>query len=185
MSSNAINIRLLLTVLLLSSYSVHAIDWSFRAPHDAVPENAEEYEWAEESTELPAFPEKEKMLQITFDRPNPRFKFFIDPETLSVGDDGVVRYVLMLRSPSGSENIMYEGIRCSKQDYKTIAFGTAKGKFRHLSRPRWKEITETSNNWFRRDLWQFYFCLADERLKVINRDNILRRIQNPNTILLK
>jgi hypothetical protein len=185
MNSKVFSVKLLLAVLLLSTLSVQAATWSYRDPHDAVPE-VEEYEWAEERVELPAYPEKEKMVKINFNRPNQRFEFFIDPQTLTVGDDGVVRYVLMLRSLSGSENIMFEGIRCDKRDYKTFAFGTSKDTFRELTRPTWKEITQTSNSWFRHDLWKHYFCFAAERFDDANtREKILRRLNIPTSLWLK
>ena len=183
MNSNAFREKLVLVVLLLGSLSAQASSWSFSAPHDTVPKNAEEYEWTENKADLPAYPDKEKLVRIKFDRPDARFEFFIDPETLTVGDDDVVRYVLLLRSPSGSENIMFEGIRCGSKDYKTFAFGTRENKFRQLRSPAWKEITKTSNNWFRYDLWKYYFCSMDERLKVITRENILQRLRNPSDLL--
>ena len=73
-----------------------------------VPKGVERYEWVEERVELPAYPEQEKMVRIEFDRPDQRFEYFIDPKSLSVGEDGVVRYVLMLRSPPGRRTL------CSK-----------------------------------------------------------------------
>lgn len=182
MKSNSIGVKLLLAVLLLNTLYAQAAKWSYRDPHDVVPKGVEEYEWVEERVELPAYPEREKMVRIEFDRPDQRFEYFIDPKSLSVGEDGVVRYVLMLRSPSGSENIMFEGIRCSKRDYKTFAFGTAKDTFRQLRNPAWKEITQTSNNWFRHDLWKHYFCFAEERLSTaITRESILRRLNIPTS----
>ena len=174
------SVKLLLTLSLSSTFSVPAAQWSFRAPHDAVPQNAEEYKWAEERVELPAYPNKEKMVRLDFDRSDRRFEFFIDPETLTVGEDGVIRYVLLLRSPSGSENLMFEGMRCTERDYKTFAFGTAEGKFRQLRSPAWKEITQTSNNWFRHDLWKKYFCYVEDDLTVkTTREGILQRLAIP------
>jgi len=185
MNSKVFSVKLLLVVLLLSTLSLQAAQWSYRDPHDAVPD-VEEYEWAEERVELPAYPDKEKMVKIDFDRSGQRFEFFIDPQTLTVGDDGVVRYVLMLRSPSGSENIMFEGIRCNKRDYKTFAYGTAKETFRPLTRPAWKEITKTSNSWFRHDLWKHYFCFDEERLDAAHtQERILRRLNIPHSLWLK
>lgn len=43
----------------------------------------------------------------------------IDPKTLSVGKDGVVRYVLVARSTSGALNVLYQGIRCQTGEVKT------------------------------------------------------------------
>lgn len=43
----------------------------------------------------------------------------IDPKTLSVGDDGVVRYVMVARSPSGALNVLFQGVRCATAEVKT------------------------------------------------------------------
>ncbi len=45
----------------------------------------------------------------------------IDPQTLAVGEDGVIRYVMVARSPSGALNALYEGIRCGSAETKTYA----------------------------------------------------------------
>lgn len=186
MHSIVLSAKLLPAVLLLSTLSAPAANWSYHDPHDELPDNIEEYEWAEERVALPTYPEKEKMVNLNFDRPNQKFEFFIDPQTLTVGDDGVIRYVLMLRSSSGSENVMFEGIRCGEKDYKTFAFGTAENSFRQLTRPTWKEITQTSNSWFRHDLWKNYFCFVEDRLDtIITREKILRRLNIPTSLWLK
>lgn len=180
-NSVAFVIKLLLVFAwLLTSLSVSAANWSFRAPHDPVPQNAEEYEWAEEKVDLPEFPLKERMLKIEFNRIDTRFDYFIDPETLSVGEDGVVRYVILLRSKSGTENIMFEGIRCTQREYKTVAFGTADAKFRPLKSAAWKDIPNTGNNWYRYDLWERFLCVSGGNLtNQIDRDSILYRIKHP------
>src|SRR5580692_1571868 len=38
--------------------------------------------------------------------------FAIDPKSLSIGTDGVVRYTVVITSPAGARNVRYEGIRC-------------------------------------------------------------------------
>ena len=45
----------------------------------------------------------------------------IDPKTLSVGEDGVVRYVMVARSSSGALNVLYQGVRCQTGEVKTYA----------------------------------------------------------------
>lgn len=43
----------------------------------------------------------------------------IDPKTLSVGEDDVVRYVMVARSSSGALNVLYQGVRCQTGEVKT------------------------------------------------------------------
>lgn len=45
----------------------------------------------------------------------------IDPKTLAVGDDGVVRYVMVARSSSGALNALFQGLRCATAEVKTYA----------------------------------------------------------------
>lgn len=61
----------------------------------------------------------------------------IDPKTLSVGEDGVVRYVLVARSTSGALNVLYQGIRCQTGEAKTY------GRWDNQS--RWN--TSRSDDW--------------------------------------
>ena len=45
----------------------------------------------------------------------------VDPASVQVGDDGVVRYVVVATSASGTVNAIYEGIHCSKGEVKVYA----------------------------------------------------------------
>jgi CNP1-like family len=45
----------------------------------------------------------------------------IDPATLTITRDGVVRYVVVASSPGGGMNVMYEGIRCTTAQYRVYA----------------------------------------------------------------
>jgi hypothetical protein len=48
-------------------------------------------------------------------------KYGIDPATLSVTPEGVVRYVIVASSADGGQNVMYEGIRCSAGQHRVYA----------------------------------------------------------------
>ncbi|MDD4944117.1 MAG: CNP1-like family protein, partial [Rhodoferax sp.] len=48
-------------------------------------------------------------------------KFGVDPATLSITPDGIVRYVMVAQNATGSVNAMYEGIRCATGQVKTYA----------------------------------------------------------------
>ena len=127
---------LLAAVLLLHAAASQARSWSYRDPHDHAPRHVEEYEWQEQEAELPAFPKEESLLALPIQRPDSRHRFLIDPETLAVGEDGVVRYTLVMRSLSGGRNVMYEGIHCTEKAYKTFAYGTRDNQLRALSKPK-------------------------------------------------
>lgn len=48
-------------------------------------------------------------------------RFGVDPASVTVGSDAVVRYVVVATSPSGTVNAMYEGIRCGTGEVKVYA----------------------------------------------------------------
>lgn len=53
--------------------------------------------------------------------PGSALVYGIDPATLVVDNQGVVRYVLVARSASGALNVLYEGIRCQTAELITYA----------------------------------------------------------------
>ena len=48
-------------------------------------------------------------------------RFGVDPASVSVGPDGVVRYVVVASSATGAVNAMYEGVRCKTAEVKVYA----------------------------------------------------------------
>jgi hypothetical protein len=86
------------------------------------------------------------------------FKFFIDPQSLSVGADGVVRYTLVARSSSGAETVSYEGMRCGVPGhYRVYAFGNA-GAWSKNPNADWRPIEPKSIQRWHNVLSGQYFC---------------------------
>ena len=83
------------------------------------------------------------------------FRFFIDSASLSL-ERGVVRYTLVARSPSGYENVTYEGIRCDSNSVRIYAFGNAGAWSRSDS--DWKPIEARSVQRWHNELRSRYFC---------------------------
>ena len=48
-------------------------------------------------------------------------RFAVDPDSVSVGADSVVRYVVVASSPTGTVNALYEGLRCNTAEVKVYA----------------------------------------------------------------
>lgn len=68
--------------------------------------------------------------------------FGIDPATLAISPDGIVRYVVVTRNSSGSVNAMYEGIRCATGEVKTYARANDAGVWSTVATPVWRELTD-------------------------------------------
>lgn len=69
-------------------------------------------------------------------------RYGVDPASVSLGADGVIRYVMVARSDSGALNAWYEGLRCASAEVKTYARwrpGTP-GSWGLVERPEWREL---------------------------------------------
>lgn len=85
-------------------------------------EEQDKLNWKEEGVRLPPYPKDSELIEFPVSS-GATFRFFIDPASVGVGGDGVVRYTLIARSPSGVSNISYEGMRCSTKSFKVFAQG--------------------------------------------------------------
>lgn len=71
-------------------------------------------------------------------------KFGVDPASIAISSDGVVRYVVVASSPSGAMNAMYEGIRCATGEFRTYARYTPSGKWIQASNSNWRQLTDST-----------------------------------------
>jgi hypothetical protein len=77
--------------------------------------------WVENKVDtLPPLPQDSSLLPFEVSGNTP-LQFAIDRNSLSVGTDGVVRYTVVVTSPSGARNVNYEGIRCDTYEWRLYA----------------------------------------------------------------
>jgi hypothetical protein len=69
-------------------------------------------------------------------------KFGVDPTSLAITPDGIVRYVMVAVNASGSVNAMFEGIRCATGEVKTYARSNAGGIWSNVKEPQWRNLTD-------------------------------------------
>jgi hypothetical protein len=76
-----------------------------------------------------------------------RLHFGVDPISLAISADGVVRYVVVASSNSGSGavNAMYEGLRCATSEIKTYARTTTAGDWHPVEQAHWRSIYASSS----------------------------------------
>lgn len=58
---------------------------------------------------------------IALDAPRSGLRYGVAPASVTIGSDGIVRYVVVATGASGAVNAMYEGIRCNTGEYKVYA----------------------------------------------------------------
>ena len=67
-------------------------------------------------------------------------RFGVDPDSLRVTPDGIVRYVMVARSPGGNVNASYEGIRCLTAEVKIYARHNTAGQWNAVSNAQWRPL---------------------------------------------
>ena len=58
---------------------------------------------------------------IPLEVPGSTLRFGIDPDSVAIGADRVVRYVVVATSSTGAVNAMYEGLRCNTGEVRIFA----------------------------------------------------------------
>lgn len=131
--------------------------------------------WKEQAFELPAYPDGQHYVSVPLQIAGSRLEMSIDEPSLVIGEDGVVRYVMLLRAPSGSENLFYEGIRCSTREWRTYAYGDSAGTWRTVEGGEWAPIRNLGVERYRERLYRYYLC--DPAMGTLRRAEMLRRMR--------
>ena len=132
--------------------------------------------WKEQPMELPPMPDGKHYVEVPLQIAGSDLEMFIDEPSLSIGEDGVVRYALLLRSPTGSENLFYEGIRCSTREWRTYAYGDSAGGWSPVDESRaWGPIRNLGVERYRDRLYRYYLC--DPALGTLLRAEMLKRMR--------
>lgn len=120
--------------------------------------------WQEIQARLPPYPKGGNLVEFTVSSATGN-RFFIDYDAISVGADGVVRYSVLIRSPSGAETVSYEGMRCETGERKLYAFGHQDGKgggqWSRNRYAKWEPIPARQATSHQRELFFHYLCTVD------------------------
>jgi hypothetical protein len=96
-------------------------------------------DWKESETPPPPTFNKDKLVAVDMPR-HVTLKFGVDPSTLKITPDGIVRYVMVATNSTGSVNAFYEGIRCQTGEVKTYARYNASGQWSPVQVPEWAPL---------------------------------------------
>lgn len=122
-------------------------------------EGEEEKVWKEKEVEPPTFPKQENLVEIYVSAVATN-KYFIDSSTLDVGTDGVVRYVLVVKTSGGATNISFEGMHCKELTWKHYATGGSDGTWTksRAVRTEWRPIENKPVNRHHAAISRDLFC---------------------------
>lgn len=88
-------------------------------------------DWKESEAPRPPTLQTEGLIALDMERS--ALHWGIDPRSITIGEDRIVRYVVSATSTSGTVNAMYEGIRCNTGEVKVYA--------RHAPGAGWTQVT--------------------------------------------
>lgn len=114
-------------------------------------------DWKEIEAKIPAYPKDGNLLPFEAGAASPH-RFFIDAQSLSIGEDGVVRYILVIKTAGGATNVTFEGIRCDTREQKYYALGQANGTWTRARNPQWRHIEYREVNRHHNVLFGDYLC---------------------------
>ncbi len=132
--------------------------------------------WREQRSDLPAYPEHlDRLLPLGISTGGHPYKIYLDPASLSVGADGVVRFTSILISSSGVWNVTYEGMHCGEKTWRRLAYGSS-GRWYRLDSTEWTHIDGRGINRFRKVLYKEYFCELSEQGE--SAEVLVRKLRN-------
>lgn len=101
-------------------------------------------DWRESEAPPPPVPAASRMIPI--DMPGSSLRFGVDAASVSVGRDGVVRYVVLAIGAGGAMNAIYEGVRCSTAEVKVYARQAASGGWVPTPAAEWQRLHEVTHS---------------------------------------
>lgn len=155
-----------------------------RPAYNALNPNFEEEGPWQEQREVapPPFPKPEDLREI-YVSPVATNTYLIDASTLAVGSDGVVRYVLVVRTSGGATNVSYEGIHCRERSWKHYATGRSDGTWAKslAMRSEWRLIENKPLNPHHAALNRDLFCPRGRAIQTVEEGrNALRLGKHPD-----
>lgn len=98
-------------------------------------------DWKE--ADVPAPPALRTGGLIPLELPRSELRFGVDPASVSLGKDGIVRYVVVAQSAGGTVNAMYEGLRCDSGEVKVYARHYPETGWKAVADPAWRPLHES------------------------------------------
>ena len=99
-------------------------------------------DWKE--SEAPAPPAFSITALVPIDMPpGLSLRYAVDPQTVRLTPDGIVRYVMVAVGQDGAFNAQYEGVRCATAEYKLYARSSVQEKWNAVRNAEWMALERT------------------------------------------
>jgi hypothetical protein len=115
--------------------------------------------WREIQAEMPSYPKPENLVPLDVGKATSH-RVYIDTTSLSLGEDGVMRYTAVINTAGGATNVTFEGIRCQTREQKLYAIGRGDGTWVRPRDSNWRAIVFRELAPYHAVLYREYFCPA-------------------------
>jgi hypothetical protein len=143
---------LLVRWLLAAAGAFPLAAWSATAERDP-----DENRGPEAEVQLPPFPQAEHLIPFVVSATTDN-KFLIDSDSLTFASGGLVRYTLVIISPTGAQNVSYEGMNCATGERRLYALGRSDQTWSRARSDQWMSVRENTLNRHHAELFTNYFC---------------------------
>jgi hypothetical protein len=148
-------LKISLSLLATMSIASHA-QYRTADPADENDPDAPKF-WEETEVKIPTAPPS-KDLKPFYVSATAQLKFALDAPSIAFGKDEVIRYVLVITTPSGAQQVSYEGIRCEKYEWRLYATMQKDSGWHKSASSRWQLIRNTGYNSYHAALVRDAFC---------------------------
>jgi len=148
-------LKILMGFIATMSITAHA-QYRTLDPNDQNDPDAPRF-WEEAEVKIPTAPPS-KALKPFYVSATSKLNFALDAPSIVFGKDEVIRYVVVITTPSGAEQVSYEGIRCEKYEWRLYATMQKDGGWHKTANSRWQVIKNTGYNSYHAALVRDAFC---------------------------
>ncbi len=106
---------------------------------------ADDPDWKESDVPPPPAFDLKRLISVDISARS-QLKWGVDPDSIKIMPDGVVRYVVVAQSESGVVNAMYEGIRCNKAEFRRYARHSPGSGWVNITNSEWTPLRQTGTS---------------------------------------
>ena len=118
--------------------------------------------WKEIQAQIPPYPREQNLILVEAGSATSH-RFYVDAASVSVGEDGVVRYTTVVKTSGGATNVSFEGMRCETREQKLYALGHRDGTWARARDPKWQRILLRDLKPHHYMLYREFFCPSPSR----------------------
>lgn len=120
--------------------------------------------WVEVAAQLPPYPEPANLVEFDVSSAT-RNRHYVDTRSISVGEDKVVRYTVVIDAAGGARTVSFEGMRCETAERRLYAYGRADGTWSKARNGGWERMQLRSLRSYHKALFEDHFCPGGIRVR--------------------